>query len=125
MRLKWAKEWLLNSVADKVVEEGAARVYSRVDGMLKDILEDAVEDAEGKNASRRMERKARLVEAEKQRNILLMNLERYWSALEGEIPDLEEIVQEPDLCRKRKRGIEPRQINQTSRHQFQSGFCKC
>ena len=92
------KEWLLNSVADKVVEEGAARVYIRVDGMMKDILEDAVEDAEGKNASRRMERKARLVEAEEQRNKLLMNLEKYWSALEGGIPDLEESFSEPDLC---------------------------
>ena len=112
LRLRWAKEWLLNSVADKVVEEGAARVYIRVDGMMKDILEDAVEDAEGKNASRRMERKARLVEAEQQRNKLLMNLEKYWSALEGGIPDLEESFSEPDLCRKRKRGIEPRQINQ-------------
>ena len=30
-------EWLLNSVADKVVEEGATRVSIRVDAMHKDI----------------------------------------------------------------------------------------
>ena len=41
-----------------------------------------------------------------------MNLERYWSLLEGEIPDLEESFPEPDLCRKMKRGIEPRRVNQ-------------
>ena len=60
-------EWLLNSVADKVVEEGATRVSIRVDAMHKDIRR-CNRRCRRWNASRRMERKSRLAEAEQQRN---------------------------------------------------------
>ena len=83
----WARDWLVEMIVEPAETLGRRNATSRMDGILEDLIMAAIKRSE-RNTSARLERQARLDRAREQREVLTVYLDRWWTSLEGGVPEM-------------------------------------
>ena len=86
--MTWARDWLVERIIEPAEELGRVIVTNRMDEILEDLTMSAIKRSD-QNTSARLEKQARLDRAREQREVLTVYLDRWWTSLEGGVPEME------------------------------------
>ena len=108
LRKRWAKEWLEEIIENEIVPIGRKKVEGRMIQLVLEMADQSTIIGAG-NESRRKdkERNDKLELASNKRERLLLYLDRWWTTLEGGIPDLEKEMELSPSQKGGKRKKEP------------------
>jgi hypothetical protein len=84
----WARDWLVEMIVEPAEDLGRVIVTNRMDEILEDLTMSAIKRSD-QNTSARLEKQARLDRAREQREVLTVYLDRWWTSLEGGVPEME------------------------------------